>query len=740
MTAPANGNVSNNTKPTLSAGAADNNGGSGLASVQFQVSTDGGIVWINVGTAETSAPFTFTVTSLLGTVLTDGTYEAHAIATDNAGNHTTSTAVSFTIDTVAPTVSMTAPANNMETNVNKPTLSATAADNNGGSGLASVQLQVSSDGGTSWTNAGTAETAAPFSFSFTTALADGTYEARAIATDNAGNSTASTAISFTIDTVAPTVSMTAPVNGSTSTNTKPTLTATALDNTGGSGLANVQFQYSSDGGTTWTNAGTAQTSGPFSFTFTTALAKGTYEARAIATDNAGNSTPSSAVSFGIGIVQASPTLGNIPGATVVLGSGSKLSDSATLAKGSSPSGTITFTLYAPDGKTIVDTESATVNGNGTYKTPTGFLPSAVGTYQWVASYSGDVANKAVTNAKAAEKVSIATPTISTTADGPVVLGSQTRVTDSATLSGGYNPGGKISFVLFASNGRAVDTESVTISGDGTYTTPTGYLPSTAGTYQWVASYSGDSNNKAVSTSLGSEPVTVIGTGATVVGKTLYLVGGKGDDHIQIVAVGSSATGSTGVKINADLNGLSVAKSYTQSFTTLYVFGFGGNDSIQTASRLSVNTVVSEGDGDDSVQLGGGNNSVTLGNGDDSVMVGNGNNVVVTGNGNNYLQVGNGDNLIAAGLGQHTVVAGTGSNILIDGSVTLTKSGDSLAAVLNDWTVSGGLAANVADIRSRLAVTDNSSNANILVAGGGLDWFWATFGGDTTNRKGTDLLN
>ena len=67
----------------------------------------------------------------------------------------------------------------------------------------------------------------------------------------------------------------------------------------------------------------------------------------------------------------------------MLGSGSKLTDSATLAEGINPTGTITFTLYAPNGTTVVDTETDTVNGNGTYTTPTGFIPAAVGTYQWV---------------------------------------------------------------------------------------------------------------------------------------------------------------------------------------------------------------------------------------------------------------------------------------------------------------------------------------------------------------------
>ncbi len=44
----------------------------------------------------------------------------------------------------------------------------------------------------------------------------------------------------------------------------------------------------------------------------------------------------------------------------------------------------------------------------------------------------------------------------------------------------------------------MDTETVTVTGNGTYTTPTGFtLPTSGtvtGTYQWDATYSGDTNN------------------------------------------------------------------------------------------------------------------------------------------------------------------------------------------------------------------------------------------------------
>ena len=58
----------------------------------------------------------------------------------------------------------------------------------------------------------------------------------------------------------------------------------------------------------------------------------------------------------------------------MLGSGSKLTDSATLSAGSSLTGTIAFYLYAPNGTTIVDTETVQVKGNGTYPPPPGTCP------------------------------------------------------------------------------------------------------------------------------------------------------------------------------------------------------------------------------------------------------------------------------------------------------------------------------------------------------------------------------
>ena len=101
-------------------------------------------------------------------------------------------------------------------------------------------------------------------------------------------------------------------------------------------------------------------------------------------------------------------------------------------------------------------------------------------------------------------VSPASPSITTTPSATSITLGPTAPTlkDSALLSGGYNPTGTITFTLYNPGGTLVDTETATVKGNGTYTTPKGYtLPGTGtvtGTYQWDASYKGDGNNTGVS--------------------------------------------------------------------------------------------------------------------------------------------------------------------------------------------------------------------------------------------------
>ena len=116
----------------------------------------------------------------------------------------------------------------------------------------------------------------------------------------------------------------------------------------------------------------------------------------------------------------------------------------------------------------------TINGDGIYAVPTGFDPDMTGTWHWVASYGGDQYNVAVASGATDEPVVVspATPAVTTTPApaGPVTLGSNAKLTDTAHLTSGYNPTGTITFKLYDATSpttRAPRTPmTVTVHGNG----------------------------------------------------------------------------------------------------------------------------------------------------------------------------------------------------------------------------------------------------------------------------------
>jgi hypothetical protein len=101
-------------------------------------------------------------------------------------------------------------------------------------------------------------------------------------------------------------------------------------------------------------------------------------------------------------------------------------------------------------------------------------------------------------------------TVLTTQASPAVPAGGS-ISDQATLAGGINPSGTITFNLFApsdgSCASSIFTSVKTVTGNATYTSDS-FTASSAGTYLWVASYSGDANNPSAATSCGDETVVV----------------------------------------------------------------------------------------------------------------------------------------------------------------------------------------------------------------------------------------
>ncbi len=178
-----------------------------------------------------------------------------------------------------------------------------------------------------------------------------------------------------------------------------------------------------------------------------------------------------------------------------------------------------------------------------------------------------------------------------------------------------------------------------------------------------------------------------GPGIVIIGTELFIGGGStSNDQVHITPIGSSNTGSTGIRVQTLLNHIGTNFPMSQSFTAINITLQNGNENVQLADSLTIPVVVTAGNGNDNIhlangdstvilgngndnlRLGGGNNSATLGNGNDNVTAGNGNNTVTVGNGNDNIHLGNGANVITAGSGNDDISAGSGTNTVVAGAV------------------------------------------------------------------------
>ncbi len=354
--------------------------------------------------------------------------------------------------------------------------------------------------------------------------------------------------------------------------------------------------------------------------------------------------------FGSSVVtvvpQAVPTM--TTQATSTAGIGQPISDTATLAGGTNPTGNIVFRAFGPGDATCANAAAFTsapvaVNGNGAYASGN-FTPTAAGTYRWTASYSGDVNNTAVVtacnDANETSVVNAAAPTMTTQATPTAALGGP--ISDTATLANGVGPTGTIVFRSFGPGDAtcaappAFTSAGIVVNGNGTYNSGN-FVPTAAGTYRWTAQYSGDGNNGALTTPCNApneeSVVTQANPTMTTQASPAVVVGGTVTDTATL-AGGINPTGNiifdlfgpdnatcTGAPVFTSTKAVTGNGNYTSdAFTTTapgtyrwvarYTGGNGNppvatacneaNESVQVAQRVP--TLVTQ--ASDDVQLGG----------------------------------------------------------------------------------------------------------------------------------------
>lgn len=213
-------------------------------------------------------------------------------ATDTAGNSTTVTDTDATLgddlklyvkETTKPVISITSPTEGQRTTNNKPTVTWQVTDNDSGVNPNTIGITINNG---SKITSGITKTAITNGYKCTyvvpTALSDGTNTIKCDASDYDGNAAVQRSVSFVIDTVPPSLSVTSPTNNLVTKNKTLAVTGTATDATSSPVSVSVKL-----------NSGTAQsatvgTNGAFSLNVT--LSEGANTIVVTAKDSAGKTS------------------------------------------------------------------------------------------------------------------------------------------------------------------------------------------------------------------------------------------------------------------------------------------------------------------------------------------------------------------------------------------------------------------------------------------------------------------
>jgi large repetitive protein len=452
----------NNSSPTLQ-GAAETAEGD-LPEVEVTIykgSSVEGPVQVTQTVPVSSERWSYTPSAL-----PDGTYTAQASQRDEAANSGVSQARTFTIDTVAPKVTVAPIAS--PTNHTKPTLTGKVGSEPGDipTVLVTIHEGNSMQGGV--VAYGHAKVSgASWTYEPESELSAGTYTAVAEQQDAAHN-VGQAQTTFTVKTAKPVVTVSAPEPDSN--NATPSFSGTA--DTGEGNIRSVTVRiYAQGSGVVRTLSASVNGGGAWSTGPVEKLEDGTYSVQAEQRDEAGNSGVSLRPSFRIDTI--APVITMKPVAKATKGPTVTLAGSAGTAPGDLS--TVTVTIYngsAVSEGAIASIGTAHVNTHGEWSFTSGSLAEGIYTVQ--ASQSDEAHNVGHSEPPATFNVISKPPTVVL---NPPALRSNNR---EPTFSGTASAGAKVTVTVDDGTGMKLAQAPATPGTEGTWTTKPIKLPSEKG--------------------------------------------------------------------------------------------------------------------------------------------------------------------------------------------------------------------------------------------------------------------
>jgi hypothetical protein len=309
--------------------------------------------------------------------LADGTYTAQATQEDSAGNVGKSTAVTFTVDTTAPTVAVTPVTS--PTKSQTPTISGVAGVASGDQASVTVTVyKGSSAAGEVVESKAVMPSGSTWSFTLGKTLTEGTYTAQATQEDQAGNLGKSAAVTFAVDTTAPSVAVEVPTANQTFHISQPTFTGRAGVAAGDISSVTLEIYEGQTATGTPVETLVAQREGEhWKAASNKELSNGKYTAQAEQSDTAGNLGVSSPVQFEVKTKLSLDEFGlqRAGDAQTEFLTGPAPSFDGTAASGPGSSPTVTVTIYSGLSASGQEVRTLSVTRSGSRWTSTSVSPA-----------------------------------------------------------------------------------------------------------------------------------------------------------------------------------------------------------------------------------------------------------------------------------------------------------------------------------------------------------------------------
>ncbi|MGK3124520.1 Ig-like domain-containing protein, partial [Candidatus Pantoea formicae] len=677
------------------------------------------------------------VWSFTTSTLTSGSHSFSVTATDAAGNVSDkSTAVPITIDTIAPAaatlvvnndITNTVVANGGVTRDATPTLTGTAEvgalvtiyQNN-----VAVGSVVATDG--TW------------SYNIGNALTDGAYGFSVRATDAAGNtSVASSTITVTVDTTAPTGLTATASNNNGTTPVAITNGGTTNDNTPAlSGTAEPGSVVTISEGATVLGSVTTAANGSWSFV-TGTLPDGLHTLSITATDAAGNTGTASTVAFTVNTAApTTPTLVVTNDVTAVtVPNNGATNDSTPTLSGTATAGNV-ITIY--DGTTVLGSTTAIAGNTWSFTSPTltnGSHTFTIKATDTLGNATAQVGNTTVTIdtvAPVASTLVIANDNGTT----PVTVANGGSTNDTTPrLSGVVSTAeaGDIVRVYDNISGSAVLVGSAVVLADGSWSTNSSVLA--AGTHPLSVTVTDAAGNVSGSTTAS----LIIDTTPPAVQLT-NTVNNNGTTAVAITNNGSTNDSTPGLSGTAEAGSLVVVRD-GQTVVGSVVAAANGTWSITTSTLGEGSHTLSVTATDAAGNVGTATNTITFTVSTAAVaaptlVVNNDANNTLTPVANNGATNDNTPTLTgtaAAGnvitiydgttvLGSTTAIAGNTwsftSPTLSNGSHALSVTATNAAGTVSTAVSSNVVIDTVAPVNSTLVIANDNGTTPVTVANGG----------------------